>query len=86
MATTTKNKNEITITRTFDALREDVWKVWTDPEEEKKWWGQRASLRHTSRLISRWGASISTACDRQRARIFGAKESTVKSLRLRGSL
>lgn len=38
MATTTKNKNKITITRTFDAPREDVWKVWTDPEEIKKWW------------------------------------------------
>jgi uncharacterized protein YndB with AHSA1/START domain len=41
MATTTKNKNEITITRTFDAPREDVWKLWTDPEEVKKWWGPK---------------------------------------------
>ena len=27
------------ITRVFDAPREKVWKVWTDPESVKRWWG-----------------------------------------------
>jgi uncharacterized protein YndB with AHSA1/START domain len=27
------------IERTFDAPIEKVWKVWTDPNEIKKWWG-----------------------------------------------
>ena len=29
----------LTITRTFDAPRQLVWKAWTDPELYKKWWG-----------------------------------------------
>jgi uncharacterized protein YndB with AHSA1/START domain len=32
---------EITITRTFDAPRELVWKAWTDPEQLARWWGPR---------------------------------------------
>lgn len=32
-------KNEIVITRIFDAPRELVWKAWTEPEHCKKWWG-----------------------------------------------
>jgi uncharacterized protein YndB with AHSA1/START domain len=30
---------EITATRVFDARRELVWKVWTEPEHIAKWWG-----------------------------------------------
>jgi uncharacterized protein YndB with AHSA1/START domain len=30
---------EVVITRTFDAPRELVWKVWTDPEHLRAWWG-----------------------------------------------
>jgi len=30
---------EIAATRTFDAPRSLVWKVWTDPEHIGKWWG-----------------------------------------------
>ena len=41
MATTMKNKNEITVSRIFDAPREKLWKAWTDPEEVKKWWGPK---------------------------------------------
>ncbi len=31
----------ITITRTFDAPRERVWDVWTNPEHLEKWWGPK---------------------------------------------
>ena len=34
-------KNELVITRTFDAPKELVWKAWCDPEEIKKWWGPK---------------------------------------------
>ena len=30
---------EIRGTRVFDAPRELVWKVWTEPEHIGKWWG-----------------------------------------------
>jgi uncharacterized protein YndB with AHSA1/START domain len=33
------NTNQLTITRTFDAPRQLVWKAWTDPELYKQWWG-----------------------------------------------
>jgi len=35
----TRNRNELTIVRVFDAPREAVWKAWTDPERAKRWWG-----------------------------------------------
>src|SRR5436309_6181260 len=37
----TRNKNELTIVRVFDAPREAVWKAWTDPERAKRWWGPK---------------------------------------------
>jgi len=33
------NANQLTLTRTFNAPRELVWKAWTDPELYKQWWG-----------------------------------------------
>lgn len=36
-----KSENELVITRIFDAPVELVWKMWTEPENCKKWWGPR---------------------------------------------
>ncbi|OGY26117.1 MAG: hypothetical protein A2Z24_01835 [Candidatus Woykebacteria bacterium RBG_16_44_10] len=36
-----ENKNELVITRTFDAPQEQVWKAWIEPELIKKWWGPK---------------------------------------------
>lgn len=33
------NNKIIEITRTFDASREQVWHVWTNPEFIRRWWG-----------------------------------------------
>lgn len=44
MATETSSdaaEREIVITRVFDAPRELVWKVWTQPEHVAQWWGPR---------------------------------------------
>ena len=30
---------EVTITRTYDAPRELLWRAWTEPEELAQWWG-----------------------------------------------
>lgn len=32
-------ENEMVITRIFDAPRELMWKVWTEPEHIAQWWG-----------------------------------------------
>jgi uncharacterized protein YndB with AHSA1/START domain len=37
--TTATADREIAATRIFDAPRELVWRVWTDPEHIGKWWG-----------------------------------------------
>jgi uncharacterized protein YndB with AHSA1/START domain len=34
-----ENKQELFLTRKFDASREHVWKAWTDSESFIKWWG-----------------------------------------------
>ena len=44
MTTTPK---ELTITRTFDAPRDLVWKAWTDEKMVKKWWGPRGVTNPT---------------------------------------
>ena len=31
----------LTITRVFDAPREEVWRAWTEPERIAQWWGKR---------------------------------------------
>ena len=36
---TTAPPPALVIKRTFDAPRDLVWKVWSDPDEAKQWWG-----------------------------------------------
>jgi uncharacterized protein YndB with AHSA1/START domain len=36
-----QNKEELVITRVFDAPTERVWQAWTNPEHMKKWWGPK---------------------------------------------
>ena len=31
----------LVIKRTFDAPRDLVWKVWSDPDQAKHWWGPK---------------------------------------------
>lgn len=55
MARKIENKNELTITRVFDAPREKVWKAWTAPEEVKKWWGPKNFTAPVSKIDLRVG-------------------------------
>jgi uncharacterized protein YndB with AHSA1/START domain len=51
-------KKELTITRTFDAPREFVWKAWTDPKIVTKWWGPRGVTTPTCEVDARKGGKI----------------------------
>jgi len=55
MATAIKNKEELTITRIFDASRELAWKAWTDPEAVKRWWGPKYFTAPVSKIDLRVG-------------------------------
>jgi uncharacterized protein YndB with AHSA1/START domain len=55
MAREIKNKEEITITRVYDAPRELVWKAWTEPEQFKRWWGPKAFTAPVSKIDLRVG-------------------------------
>ncbi|MBZ0201798.1 MAG: SRPBCC domain-containing protein [Ignavibacteria bacterium] len=37
-------QKELTITRTFDAPIELVWRAWAEPEHFKKWWGPKGYI------------------------------------------
>jgi uncharacterized protein YndB with AHSA1/START domain len=50
-----RNKNELVITRIFDAPRETVWKYWTDSEYAKKWWGPKDFTCPFARIDFRTG-------------------------------
>ena len=44
---TKENPDVFTIERTFDSLRELVWKAWTEAECMKQWWGPKGfTVRH----------------------------------------
>lgn len=51
-------KKELTITRTFDAPRELVWRAWTDPKLVAKWWGPRGVTNPTCEVDARKGGKI----------------------------
>jgi len=46
---------EIFETRVYDAPRELVWNLWTDPERISKWWGPRGFTTTTSKMDLRPG-------------------------------
>lgn len=46
---------QITATRVFDAPRDLVWKVWTDPHHISKWWGPEGFTTTTESMDLRPG-------------------------------
>lgn len=55
--TTEPEKQEIIITRKFDAPRELVWKAWSDPESIKRWWGPKGFTSPVARIDFREGGT-----------------------------
>ncbi len=51
----TETGQTLTITRTFDAPRAQVWKAWTDPEQLMRWWGPRGFTSPIDRIDLRVG-------------------------------
>jgi uncharacterized protein YndB with AHSA1/START domain len=48
-------KNELVITRIFDAPRERVWKAWSEPEQMMKWWGPKVFTAPVCKIDFRVG-------------------------------
>lgn len=55
LTVTTPSDLEISMSRTFDAPRELVFKAFTDPELIPRWWGQRATTTIVDKLDVRPG-------------------------------
>ncbi len=49
--------HEIVLTRVFDAPRERVWQVWTDPEHVGAWWGPRGFSARVEKMELRVGGN-----------------------------
>ena len=54
---------EITITRTFDAPRELVFKVWTEANHLKEWWSPRGFTNPVCEIDARPGGKIRICMD-----------------------
>ncbi len=53
-----KAKQELILERTFDAPRELVFRVWTDPKHLAKWWGPKDYTNPVCELDLRPGGAI----------------------------
>ncbi len=53
--TTEEVKQDLVITRIFNAPREVVWKAWTDPERLVRWWGPKTFTAPVCQLDLRVG-------------------------------
>lgn len=51
-------QRELTITRVFDAPREMVFKVWTEPKHMARWWGPKGFTNPVCELDLRPGGAI----------------------------
>ena len=50
-------KNELVISRHFNAPRELVWRAWTEPERMMRWWGPKGFSAPSCRIDLRVGGS-----------------------------
>jgi uncharacterized protein YndB with AHSA1/START domain len=56
-ATDAPTERELVMTRVFDAPRELVWKVWTEPERVKHWWGPKSFTAPVCKMDLRVGGA-----------------------------
>ena len=55
---TREKEHELVLTRVFDAPRELVWKVWTDPKHVARWWGPHGFTNPVCELDVRPGGAL----------------------------
>jgi len=53
----TESRPEVIVTRVFDAPRALVFKVWTQPEHLKRWWGPHSFTVHVCEMEPRVGGA-----------------------------
>jgi len=88
MATKTKydttltlpSDREILMTRKFEAPREIVWEILTDPDLIPKWWGFARDATEVKKMDVRKAASGSSSRARPGARSSTSTASTARSL------
>jgi len=51
-------RREVTLTRRFDASREDVWRAWTDAEVLRLWWGPKGFTAPVCEVDARPGGRM----------------------------
>jgi uncharacterized protein YndB with AHSA1/START domain len=66
-------RRNLVLTRVFDAPVDRVWKVWTDPEQVKRWWGPDGFSCPFARINFREGG-ISHVCMRAPKEFMGAQD------------
>jgi uncharacterized protein YndB with AHSA1/START domain len=55
---TREKEHELVLTRLFDAPRELVWKVWTDPKHVARWWRPHGFTNPVCELDVRPGGAL----------------------------
>jgi uncharacterized protein YndB with AHSA1/START domain len=65
-STQTTNKRDLVVTCVFDALVEQVWKAWSDPEYVMQWWGPEGFTSPLANMDFREGGT-SLVCMRSPA-------------------
>jgi uncharacterized protein YndB with AHSA1/START domain len=63
-------KRELVITRVFDAPRELVFKMWTDPRHMARWWGPKGFTNPVCELDVRPGGAIRIDMTGPNARVY----------------
>jgi uncharacterized protein YndB with AHSA1/START domain len=51
-------ERELTLTRVFDAPREIVWRLWTEPENLARWWGPQGFSNPVCEMDVRVGGQM----------------------------
>ena len=58
MTRTVNETDRMTVVRVFDAPRELVWKVWTDPKYVMQWWGPKGFTAPVCKMDFRVGGKL----------------------------
>jgi uncharacterized protein YndB with AHSA1/START domain len=83
-----ENKQQITLTRTFNAPREKVWRTWTEPEYFAQWFGVPpvaapvSTIKMDVRPGGEWQATMISETDGTRIPFIGVYKEVIKPEKL----